>query len=668
MRLSVVDLKVAREDLGASPFFHDTLHIGVREQRALGSILGLNSGSWSSLAIEIYQAIAAAVLHHVHEMSPSRRVVDWLALSDYPEARCLLGIDDVTDHAIRSDVGQAFLREISRTGNLGDAYCATLPADLRHRLGEHYTPSWLVTRMTEPLVGCGTIADPACGDGRFLSALVRLGHPVDKVWGVELNPLAVIMARYTVWAAAGRPLEPPCSIMWSDFLLGDHYDGMGKTEDLPTPDIFIGNPPWVTWRTIPPHYRKHVAKRWSTSSINTLRGWNARVSAGQTDLCHLFLHETIERVALNGRVFFVLPRSTFKGPVGSAPIRSGISSSGRLYGYEEVWEVDASEAFTEVRSDTVVARLSADAPQQFPVRWQEIRKDTPHAVTEHEARPMNEGDSNSSWVTRSDVRMLRLADGQRHAVLRARGGINTGGGNSVFHVRILDQTPSEVTIENILSSKAPVDVNVVRATVEADFVRPLLRGREIKAWRAEPSDAVLVPHDHHDLRRVVPGERLQVQAPKTWRYLRRFESHLRDRKELARWGGEWYSLFRIGPYTAGCWRVVWPHSSGQNLRAAILSADDPTVPDQKVVLLAFDSDLEALFYCALLNSEPIRQLVRGTSGLDASPNIVKRIAMPEFDMSDSRHQVIVEYARAAVTDPRRADPSQLNDLAWALYV
>jgi hypothetical protein len=668
MRLSVVDMRVAREEVGTPPFFHDLLHIGVREERALSSILGLNSGPWLSLAIEIYQAIAAAVLHYVHEQSPSRNVAHWIALSDYPEARRLLGIEDVTDHAIRSGVAQAFLREIGQGGNLGDAYCATLPADLRHRLGEHYTPDWLVTRMTEPIVGCGTITDPACGDGRFLSALVQLGHPVDKVCGVELNPLAVMIARYTVWVASGRPLDPPCSIEWSDFLLGDHYEGMGKIEDLPTPDIFVGNPPWVTWRTIPPLYRKHVAKRWSTSSINTLRGWNARVSAGQTDLCHLFLHETIERVALNGSVFFVLPRSTFKGPVGSAPIRSGISNSGRLYGYEEVWEVDASEAFTEVRSDTVVARLSVDAPQQFPVRWQQIRKDTQNAVVEHEARLMDEGDPNSSWVTHSDVRMLKLADGQRHAVLRARGGINTGGGNSVFHVRVLDQTPSEVTIENILSSKASVDVNVVRATVEGTFVRPLLRGREIKSWRAEPGDAVLVPHDHQDLRHVVPSGRLKAQAPKTWRYLCRFESHLRDRKELARWGGEWYSLFRIGPYTAGCWRVVWPHSSGQNLRAAILSPDDPTVPDQKVVLLAFDSDFEALFYCALLNSEPVRQLVRGTSGLDASPNIVRRIAMPEFDKRDSRHQVIVKYARASVADPKRADPGQLNDLAWALYV
>jgi hypothetical protein len=306
-----------------------------------------------------------------------------------------------------------------------------------------------------------------------------LGHPLERLWGVELNPLVVMMARYNVWVAAGRPTHIPCKIEWSDFLLGAHYNGMGKIEDLPAPDMFIGNPPWVTWRTIPPAYRQHVAKRWSGTTVNALRGWNARVSAGQTDLCHLFIHEAIERAPLNGQVFFVLPRSTFKGPVGSAPIRSGVSSSGRSYAYQEVWEVDGSEAFTDVRSDTVVARVAVDIAQAFPVSWWEIRKDTPGPVAEHQARPTDAHDVNSSWVTRSDIRALALADGQQKAELRARGGINTGGANSVFHVRVVERSGPNVTIENILSRKAVGDVQTVRQAIEPNLVRPLLRGRQI---------------------------------------------------------------------------------------------------------------------------------------------------------------------------------------------
>lgn len=658
----------AQEDLTNREYFRDLLHIGPREQRALKATLGIASGNFPHLAIGLFHSLASAVLNFVYAKSGSVDVTSWVGLEDYPEARQLLGIEDVEIHKPHDGVARALLDEALQSGDLGAAYCATLPADLRHRLGEYYTPGWLVTRMTERIRRRGVIADPACGDGRFLGALIRAGHPIEKLWGVEINPLAVMIARYNVWDAAGCGPVPPCRVEWSDFLLGDHYKGMGKIEDLPVPEVFVGNPPWVTWRTIPPGYRQLVAKQWTKSTINTLRGWNARVSAGQTDLSHLFIHEAIERVALDGLVCFVLPRSTFKGPIGSAPIRSGTSSSGRSYSYQEVWEIDATEAFSEVRSDTVVARLSVDRPQEFPVAWYEIRRDTAEPIAVHEARPTDEHDLNSSWVTRGDVRTLRLAQDQARASLRARGGINTGGANSVFHVRVLDKSCSGVVIENIISRKAVGDVNTFRGIIERDYLRPLLRGREIEQWTVKPRDYVLVPHDSSDLRRVVPATTLRMSSPQTWRYLRHFESQLKSRKELARWGGEWYELFRIGPYTADCWRVVWPHSSGQNLRAAILRPDEPIVPDQKVVLVAFENENKALFYCGLLNSEPVRQLVRGTSGLDASPNIVKRVTMPDMNMDDERHRAIIEYARAATARPEDASARELDSLAWALYV
>ncbi|MGH3851403.1 MAG: hypothetical protein ACRDRT_17215, partial [Pseudonocardiaceae bacterium] len=334
---------------------------------------------------------------------------------------------------------------------------------------------------------------------------------------------------------------------------------------------------------------------------------------------------------------------------------------------QEVWEVDAGEAFSDVRSDTVVARLSVDTPQRFPVDWFEVRRGMAAPVAKHQARPSDENDPNSSWVTSGDIRTLKLAAGQRPATLRARGGVNTGGANSIFHVRVLGASRSGITIENMVSRKAVGDVDTIRAVVEPDFVWPLLRGRQIKRWCVDAGDHIIVPHDPSDLRRVVHPDGLRSKNPRTWRYLQHFEAQLRDRKELARWGGEWYTVFRIGPYTAGCWRVVWPHSSGQNLRAAVVAPDNPMVPDQKVVLLACDTEGEALFYCALLNSEPVRQLIRGTSGMDASPNIVKRVAMPEVNIDDPRHRALIEYARAAMVQPGRASLSELDALAWALY-
>jgi len=193
--------------------------------------------------IVLYQDISAAIQYFVVRQPCSDEVSDWIRLKDYPEARHLLQLDAEREETTQSRTAQVFLDNLERLNNLGEAYCATFLADLRHRLGEHYTPEWLVTKMVRRVAGSGTIADPACGDGRFLTSLIELGHPLERLWGVELNPLVVMMARYNVWVAAGRPTHIPCKIEWSDFLLGAHYNGMGKIEDLPAPDMFIGNTP-----------------------------------------------------------------------------------------------------------------------------------------------------------------------------------------------------------------------------------------------------------------------------------------------------------------------------------------------------------------------------------------------------------------------------------------
>jgi hypothetical protein len=247
--------------------------------------------------------------------------------------------------------------------------------------------------------------------------------------------------------------------------------------------------------------------------------------------------------------------------------------------------------------------------------------------------------------------VLQLAgDGQRWTGLRARGGVNTGGGNPAFHVAVLARRPDTVTIQSV-----PSRLPSVTAEVEPVYLRPLLRGRDVAAWRAVPARHIVLPHDPADLRRPVPEAELARTAPLTYAYLRQFQELLSERPERRRWRSEvWYTLYRIGPYTAGCWRVVWPHSGGGRLRAAVLPPADPAVPDQKVVLVPFDAPEPALFLCALLNSPPVRQAAAGSAGADASPNLVRRLVLPRFDGGNPAHRVIVDLARQAMMDGAEA--------------
>jgi type II restriction/modification system DNA methylase subunit YeeA len=106
-------------------------------------------------------------------------------------------------------------------------YQNLVPSDLRHRLGEYYTPDWLANLLLDE-VGLGIdnlrrmgeedplkpleirVLDPACGSGTFLILYISrlrkyaeehflldtlLNYVLNNVVGYDLNPLAVLTAR-----------------------------------------------------------------------------------------------------------------------------------------------------------------------------------------------------------------------------------------------------------------------------------------------------------------------------------------------------------------------------------------------------------------------------------------------------------------------------------------
>ena len=605
----------------------------------------------------VHAGIARALGDFADSIGAPGPVRRWLRLDDQPAAAAMLW-EPTTDVDVSGRVRDAFSKHLAEAGSLGQAYAGTMTPDLRHRLGEHYTPDWLVRRIASQLTGAGPatgadrIADPACGDGRFLVAMLDAGHAPELLAGSDVNPLAVMMARINVWDRLGRRCEvPPTDIRCRDFILDESDDG---PKAGPPVDVYLGNPPWVTWRNLSDAYRAAVAERMAGTRLNQNRGWSARVAAGQTDLCHVFIHEAVERLAPGGRITFVLPRTVFKAPVGPGPIRAGVATSGRPYSFVEVWDGAEADPFTGVRVDTAVAFMVADRGPTYPVRWRTIHQYGDGGETT--ATPSDPSDPGSPWLIGAVP--VRLATGARWD-LRARGGVNTGGGNSVFHVEIVGTAGANLIIRNVLSRREghrqPEDrgqfdgrsqpVEVVTAEVEPTFVRPLLRGRDVRAWSAVPTGSIIVPHMADDLRKPVAESTLATQAPLTYAYLNRFRSLLASRKELARWPAEaWYQLFRIGRYTAGCWRVVWPTSANSQLRAAVVADDDPVVPDQKVILVPFDDRPPALFLAALLNSAPVRTAAASSAGLDASPNLVSRLVLPAY--SGAAHADVVRLAEA----------------------
>jgi len=99
---------------------------------------------------------------------------------------------------------------------LKGVYQELIDIDTRHSLGEYYTPDWLCERIVKEFEFTKTdkVLDPACGSGSFLRAAIHRikelnpGVTVEElneqIYGIDIHPLSVQIAKTTLLLALGR--------------------------------------------------------------------------------------------------------------------------------------------------------------------------------------------------------------------------------------------------------------------------------------------------------------------------------------------------------------------------------------------------------------------------------------------------------------------------------
>lgn len=193
----------------------------------------------------------------------------------------------------------------------------------RQASGSFYTPRWLVDDVVRhtleaPATAWPTVCDPAMGTGHFLvgaadELAVRLA--VDRrqviercLFGVDLDPLAVELARMTLWlhaggcdwAALGRNLRCGNALVGS--VRAAPADAGGLCWEDAYPDVIrrggfdavIGNPPWI-----------HVKRGGLGRDLPAIRAW-ATTAVGQYDAAGLFVERALQ--LSRDRIGLVVPK------------------------------------------------------------------------------------------------------------------------------------------------------------------------------------------------------------------------------------------------------------------------------------------------------------------------------------------------------------------------
>ena len=158
---------------------------------------------------------------------------------------------DFFDWVIAEPAGEALVRRIMahvRRFRLREVdsdvlkilYESLIDRDERHGLGEYYTPDWLAAKVVRNAVDRPLeqkVLDPACGSGTFLFHAIRhllaeadeAGLPgpqraaaaCDHVAGIDIHPVAVIIARVTYLLALAPALRERAGSLSIPVFLGD---------------------------------------------------------------------------------------------------------------------------------------------------------------------------------------------------------------------------------------------------------------------------------------------------------------------------------------------------------------------------------------------------------------------------------------------------------------
>lgn len=567
-------------------------------------------------------------------------------------------------------------------------YEAMIPKELRHALGEYYTPDWLaewtLCQAVEAQGAADTagfsVIDPTCGSGTFLCRAIAMKRKagrsleaiVSTVRGLDLNPLAVLTAKTNYLLSVLDLLDSGARVT-IPVQTGDVL-ALPASSAPEKADIVVGNPPWVNWEYLPASCRGRSGEVWTGYGLLSAKGLD--LSFSKEDVSALITYAAVDRLLKeDGVLGFVLRQGLFKSAQNGAGFRRfQVGEGGTPVQVIRVDDLSGVRVFEDAAAGAALFFARKGRETVYPVpysRWKrrDGRKTLPfdpyvplpevlsHLCREEEqAQPASEDDPTAPWITASgeELAVIRRVLGTNP--YRARTGVFTGGANAVYWLKPVSDEGALVTVTNIVD-RAKRKTEQVTVQLEKTFIFPMLKGGGIRQWHTSYDACILCPHTAETKIRPVPREELERTAPRTWAYLDRFRDLLDGRRGFAGWERTlqqqaFHTVLRVGAYTFAPYKVVWKYIASRFVCAVTGAVNDPflgeklLLPNEKVMYIATGCEEEAYYLCGILSSAPAARCVESyMNPTSISAHILRRLYIPPYDASNRLHREIAALCR-----------------------
>ncbi|RME42197.1 MAG: SAM-dependent DNA methyltransferase, partial [Chloroflexi bacterium] len=329
-------------------------------------------------------------------------------------------------------------------------------------------------------------------------------------------------------------------------------------------DYVVGNPPWINWESLPPGYRAATDSLWRYYGLVATKGKDHdqfELGKQKRDISTLMAYVVADRyLKRGGKLGFLITQSVWKTGASAAFRRFALPGSIPLR-VLHVDDLSSLQVFEGATTRTSVFVWQKGRPTRYPVPytyWKKVKRGrldydaTLEEVLEQTKRlnfraaPVDVGDPTSAWLTARPRALDAVRKVLGRSDYQARAGVCTWA-NSIYWVEVLAERPDGLVVVRNVTEGAKRKVEAITTELEPDLLCPLLRGRDVRRWQAQPSRHIILPHTPETLWQAISEEALQRRYPKTWAYLVRFREVLLQRSgyRLLRPGHPFYILSNV---------------------------------------------------------------------------------------------------------------------------